>query len=79
VQSILKLKALLIFGYMDCSRSLNRSRILNFKKFSDPEPDSKILEWERNRKSDCGHFRYKVDIRDERTVKFFSPSPVLIR
>ena len=35
----------------DCSRSLNRSRILIFEKLPDPDPDpeSKILEQERSR------------------------------
>ena len=33
----------------DCSRSLNRSRIVKFEKLPDPDPDSKILEQERTR------------------------------
>ena len=35
------------FGWIDGSRSLNRSRILKFEKF--PDPDLKILEMERSR------------------------------
>ena len=33
----------------DCSRSLNRGRILKLKKLPDPGQDSKILEQERSR------------------------------
>jgi len=33
----------------DCSRSLNKSRILKFDKYWDPDPDSNILEQERGR------------------------------
>jgi len=40
-------KTLLNFGYIGGGRSLNRSRILRFENFSDP--DSNILEQERNR------------------------------
>ena len=40
-------KTLLNFGRIDGSRSLNRSRVLNFEKFPDPDPDWKILEQER--------------------------------
>jgi len=33
------------YGWVDdCSRSLNRSRMLKFEEESDPYPDSKILE-----------------------------------
>ena len=80
-----EVKPLVIFGYLVCSRSLNRSRFLKFEKL--PDPDSKILEQERNQfwKSDFGHLKFiqarvaNLLIRDERIVKFFSPSPVLIR
>ena len=39
------------FGWIDRSRSLNRSRIFEFEKFPDPDldPDLKILEQERSR------------------------------
>jgi len=36
------------FGWIDGSRSPNRSRILKFKKFSDPDLYSKILEQKRS-------------------------------
>jgi len=43
-------KAWLNYGWMDdCSRSLNRSRILKFEKLPDPHTDSKIFEPERSR------------------------------
>jgi len=42
-----KVKALLNFGYIDSSQTLNRSRILKFEKFLDPDP--KICEQERSR------------------------------
>ena len=38
------------FGCIYCCRSLNRSRILNFEKIPEPDPDSKILEQERSLK-----------------------------
>ena len=40
---------LLNFGCIDGCRSLNMSRIVQFEKISDPDPDSKILEQERRR------------------------------
>ena len=42
-------KTLLNFGYIDGSRSLNRSCIPKFEETSDPDPVSKILEHERSR------------------------------
>jgi len=42
-------KTLVNFGWIDGSRSLNRSRILKFEKFPDSDPVSKILEQERSR------------------------------
>ena len=44
---ISEVKPLAIFGCIDCSRSLNRSPIIKFEKFLDP--DSSILEQERSR------------------------------
>jgi len=46
---ICEVKPLVILGCLDCSRSLNRSRIFKFEKFPDPDPDSKVLEQERSR------------------------------
>ena len=43
-----KVKPMVIFGCLDCSRSLNWSRILTFEKFPDPEPNSKNLELKRS-------------------------------
>jgi len=37
------------YSWIDDRWSLNRSRILKFEKFSDPDQDSKILEQERSR------------------------------
>lgn len=42
-------KPLLIFGYVACSRSLNRSRFLKIEKFPDPDQDSKLLKQEQSR------------------------------
>jgi len=44
---ISEVKPLVIFGFLNCSRSLKRSRILKSEKF--PDPDLKILEQERSR------------------------------
>jgi len=38
-------KTMVIFGCLDCSQSLNWSRILKFQKFLGPDPVSKILDW----------------------------------
>jgi len=45
---ICEVKPLVIFCCLNCSRSLNRSHILKFEKFPDPDPNSKVLEQERS-------------------------------
>jgi len=46
---ISEVSPLVIFGCIDCSRSLNRRRILKFKKFQDTDTDLKVLEQEQSR------------------------------
>ena len=49
VNMIAQVQILLNFGCIDDCRSLNRSRIHTFKKISDSDMDSNILEQERSR------------------------------
>jgi len=44
---------MLTFGWIDGSRSLNRSRILKFENFSNPNPDPDSKKFETGAETEC--------------------------
>jgi len=73
---IFEAKTRLNFGSIRGNRSLNRSQILVFEKFQDPDPDSIIfkLKWSRSLKSGSSHLCFR-EITQPRTLFGRGQSP----